>query len=260
MLMSLHNETEKHPNRAIITGASSGIGRATAIRFAQEGWEVCLTARRGELLQELMNELPTGKHLVCPGSYDDPATAQAIQVAIQQEWESIDALVNCAGVFLGADALQSTLEEWRRPFDIMVNGAIYLTRVAASMMPNGGRIIHVTSIHGDRAEKGSSAYAMAKAAINQYCRGLALELADRNVLVNAIAPGFIDTPMSVVNGVNELESEWFRRNYVEGHHLPLRRAGKPEEIAGVAFFLAGPDASYLTGQVITVDGGLTITF
>jgi NAD(P)-dependent dehydrogenase (short-subunit alcohol dehydrogenase family) len=212
------------------------------------------------LLQELLKELPAGKHLVCPGSYDDPATAQAMRTEIQQEWGSVNALVNSAGIYMGADAVNSSLEEWRKPFDIMVNGAVHLTRLAASLMPDGGRIIHVTSIHGDRAEKNSSAYSMAKAAINQYCRGLALELAERNILVNAIAPGFIDTPMSVVNGVNELESEWFRKNYVEGHHLPLRRAGRPEEIAGVAFFLAGPDASYLTGQVITVDGGLTITF
>jgi 3-oxoacyl-[acyl-carrier protein] reductase len=127
-------------------------------------------------------------------------------------------------------------------------------------MTSGGRVIHVTSIHGGRAEPNASAYAMAKAAINSFCRGLALELAGSGILVNAIAPGFIETPMSVVNGVNELESEWFKANYVTGHHLALRRPGKPEEIAGVAAFLAGPDATYLTGQVITVDGGLTITF
>jgi 3-oxoacyl-[acyl-carrier protein] reductase len=88
-----------------------------------------------------------------------------------------------------------------------------------------------------------------------------VELAPRGILVNAIAPGFIDTEMSIrADGVNELETEWFRTNYVEGQHLPLRRAGRPEEIAGVAAFLAGPDSTYITGQVITVDGGLTITF
>jgi NAD(P)-dependent dehydrogenase (short-subunit alcohol dehydrogenase family) len=172
----------------------------------------------------------------------------------------LDALVNCAGVYLGADPIVAPVAEWRRPLDIMVDGAVYLTRVAVPLMVNGGRIIHITSIHGERAEAGGSAYAMAKAALNQYCRALALELAPRGILVNAIAPGFVSTPMSIVDGVNELEGEWFLQNYVQGHHLPLKRAGQPEEIAGVAWFLAGPDASYVTGQVLTVDGGLTVTF
>jgi 3-oxoacyl-[acyl-carrier protein] reductase len=173
----------------------------------------------------------------------------------------VDALVNCAGVGLPEEVIHSPLAEWRKPFDSMVHGAVRMTRLAVPLMPEGGRIIHITSIHGERAEAGSSAYAMAKAALNQFCRSLALELAPRGILVNAIAPGFIDTEMSVgPDGVNELETEWFRANYVAGHHLPLRRAGRPEEIAGVAAFLAGPDATYLTGQIITVDGGLTITF
>ena len=246
--------------RVIITGASSGIGRATALRFAREGWDVCLVARRESLLQTLHAELSQGQHLVCAGSYDDPSTAARLDLILRSEWGSLDVLVNCAGVFMGADAIDSPLDEWRKPLDLMINGAVNMTRLSARLMQDGGRIIHVTSIHGERAERLATGYSMAKAAINQYCRGLALELASRNILVNAIAPGFIDTPMSVVNGVNELEGEWFRQNYIEGHHLPLKRAGQPAEIAGVAFFLAGPDASYLTGQVITVDGGLTITF
>jgi 3-oxoacyl-[acyl-carrier protein] reductase len=179
---------------------------------------------------------------------------------IQTSWGRLDALVNNAGIFITADAVESPLQTWREPFDIMFNGAVLMTRIAVPLMDKGGRIIHVTSVHGERAERGSSAYAMAKSAMNQYCRALALELAPKNILVNALAPGFVATPMSIVNGVDELESEWFRKNYIEGHHLPLKRAAQPEEIAGVAYFLASPDASYLTGQVITVDGGLTITF
>lgn len=246
--------------KVIITGASSGIGKAVAIRFAREGWHVCLVARRVSLLQEILAGLPTGQHLVCPGAYEDPHTAKQLQELVLAEWGSLDVLVNNAGVYLAADIIQSPLDEWRKPFDIMVNGAISMTRLAVPLMNQGGRIIHVTSIHGERVESRAGAYAMAKSAINQYCRALALELAPRNILVNAVAPGFVDTPMSIVNGVNELESEWFRKNYIEGHHLPLRRAAQPEEIAGVAYFLAGPDASYITGQIITVDGGLTITF
>jgi NAD(P)-dependent dehydrogenase (short-subunit alcohol dehydrogenase family) len=247
--------------KIIVTGASSGIGRATAVRFATDGWDVCLNARREAHLHELLNTVPAGDHLVCPGDYSSAAVAEAMDRTLRERWRHVDALVNCAGVSLTADAIQSPLLEWRKPFDIMVDGAVRMTRLAVPLMRDGGRIIHITSIHGERAEAGASAYAMAKAALNQFCRNLALELAPRGILVNAIAPGFVDTEMSVgADGINELHTEWFRANYVEGHHLPLKRAGRPEEIAGVAAFLAGPDATYLTGQIITVDGGLTITF
>ncbi|GLV54190.1 oxidoreductase [Dictyobacter sp. S3.2.2.5] len=250
----------KSRQKVIVTGASSGIGRATAQRFAQEGWDVCLTARREERLQQVRAELAPGHHIVCAGSYDHPETAERLLAALQAEWGHVDALVNCAGVSMAAAVIDSPLEEWRKPLDIMLNGAIAMTRLAVPLMPDGSRIIHVTSIHGERVENRSSAYALAKSAINHYCRALALELAPRNILVNAIAPGFVDTPMSVIDGVNELQSEWFRQNYIDGHHLPLKRAAQPEEIAGVACFLAGRDATYITGQIITVDGGLTIGF
>jgi len=247
--------------KVVVTGASSGIGRATAVRFARDGWDVCVNARRAGRLEELVRAFPPGQHLVCTGDYSEPLVQSQMEATLREQWGRVDALVNCAGIAQSAHVVESPIQEWRRPFDMMLEGGVGITRVCVPLMPNGGRIVHVTSIHGGRAEPGSSAYAMAKAALNQFCRGLAVELAPRGILVNAIAPGFIDTEMSLgPDGVSELETDWFRDNYVQGHHLPLRRAGRPEEIAGVAAFLAGPDATYLTGQVITVDGGLTITF
>jgi len=244
----------------MITGAASGIGRATATRFANEDYDLCLNDIQSEKLKALLNELPEGNHLLLHGSYADAKTIVEAEQLIQKNWGSLNALVNCAGMFEKTDPLQMEIEQWRVIFDRMLMGCLLTTRLAAKFMNNGGRIIHISSIHGTRAEKYASSYSMAKAAINQFCRSMALELADRNILVNAIAPGFVDTAMSIVDGQNELDTQWFRDNYVDNQHLPLRRAARPEEIAAVAFFLAGKDASYITGQVIVVDGGLTITF
>lgn len=244
----------------LITGAASGIGKATALRFAHEGYNVCANDVQEEKLTALINQLPQGNHITLPGSYADATTIKTATQLIAEKWGSLHVLVNCAGLFEKTDPIAMPVNEWRRVFDIMVNGTLQISRLAAQFMRQGGRMIHITSIHGTRAEQWASAYSMAKAAINQFCRSMAVELAPKNILVNAIAPGFVDTAMSVVDGVNELESDWFKNNYINSHHLPLKRAAQPEEIAGVAFFLAGKDASYITGQVITVDGGLTVTF
>jgi 3-oxoacyl-[acyl-carrier protein] reductase len=249
-------KTDK-PN-VLVTGAASGTGKATAIRFAAEGYDVCLNDIQD--MQDVFTLLSPGNHMMVTGNYADEKTMETCRALIRQNWGRLDVLVNCAGVSVRTVVTETTTDEWERIFHLMSRGAIQMSKLAIPFMGDGGRIIHITSIHGERAEFGSGSYAMAKAAINQYCRTLANELADRNILVNAIAPGFVNTPMSVVNGENELESEWFRSNYVDGHHLPLRRPAQPDEIAGVAFFLAGKDASYITGQVITVDGGLTTTF
>jgi 3-oxoacyl-[acyl-carrier protein] reductase len=246
--------------KILITGAASGIGRAVAQRFAAEGYDVCLNDLNGDALQTVFDALPPGNHLQVAGSYADPQTITAGETLIRQHWNRIDVLVSCAGISEATDPLSMSPERWRQIFDTMVNGCLLVSRLAATFMPDGGRMIHISSIHADHAEKGASSYSMAKAAINQFCRAMAVELAPRNILVNAIAPGFVNTAMSMVDGKSELESDWFRQNYIDGHHLPLRRAAAPEEIAGVAFFLAGKDASYITGQVLTVDGGLTITF
>lgn len=246
--------------KVLITGAASGIGKATAIRFANEGWNVCVNDIQTEKLGDVFALLPGHDHLMFAGSYAEADAVSQLRTLIAEKWGNLDVLVNCAGVSGRTDLLEMDPQQWRRIFDVMVNGCLLISRMSIGLMAGEGRIIHITSIHGERAEQYGSSYSMAKAAINQFCRSMALELADRNILVNAVAPGFVNTPMSITDGENELETQWFRDNYIEGNHLPLRRAADPEEIAGVVLFLAGKDASYITGQVITVDGGLTITF
>lgn len=247
----------------IITGASSGIGLCAARRFAAENWRVVLLARRKNVLEAVAAELPGARerHIAVDGDYSREETAgKLVQCLHCAGITAVDALVNCAGVIASEPIVGTDLAAWRAPFDTLLNGAILITRTVVPLMSNGGRIVHVTSIHAERAEKMASAYATAKAAIGQYCRSAALELAEQNILVNTVAPGFVDTPMSSASGSSELETDWFRSDYIEGRHLPLRRAGKPEEIAGVLYFLCGPDATYITGQTLIVDGGLTITF
>lgn len=248
--------------KVLITGTASGIGRATATRFAKEGFDVCLfdieLKKNEELLEALKADYP-GNHLLVQGDFAGEAGIQKAENLIAKNWNSLDVLVNCAGVFKKSNLLEMSVPQWKVVFDLMIDGCLLTTQMAVRLM-TAGRIIHITSIHGTRAEKYAGSYSTAKAAMNQFCRAMALELADRNILVNAIAPGFVDTNMAIVDGQNELETKWFKDNYIDNQHLPLRRAAEPEEIAGVAFFLAGADASYITGQVLVVDGGLTITF
>ena len=246
--------------KVLITGAASGIGRATAIRFANEGYDVCLNDVQSEKLTSLIAGLPPGNHLPLVGDYAEKETIIHGEKVIGNNWGKLDVLINCAGMFEKTDAFGMDIKRWRVVFDIMLNGCFLMSQLAVKFMKKNGRIIHITSIHGSRAEKHASSYATAKAAINQYSRSMALELADRDILVNTIAPGFVNTAMSIVEGESELDSQWFRDNYVDSQRLPLRRAANASEIAGVAWFLAGKDASYITGQVIHVDGGLTITF
>ncbi len=246
--------------KVLITGAASGIGRATALRFANEGYDVCMYDIQLEKLSALLEELPLGNHLFVHGSYDNRETILVCEKEIQSKWGNLDALVNCAGVFEKTHPIDTEIGRWKVVFDCMVDGCLLISNLAVKFMEKGGTIVHITSIHGDRVEKHSSSYSVAKAAINQYCRSMALELADQGILVNAIAPGFVNSGMSIIDGINELETQWFMDNYIVGDHLPLRRPAEPEEIASVALFLSSKDASYITGQVIAVDGGLSITF
>jgi NAD(P)-dependent dehydrogenase (short-subunit alcohol dehydrogenase family) len=146
---------------------------------------------------------------------------------------------------------------------VNLDAPVFLARTAArGMIGRGyGRIVNITSIHGEVGEETALSYDIAKAGLNQATRTLAIELGPHGVLVNAIAPGFVATRMSLrQDGRSELESDWFQDVYVKYGKLPLRRAAEPAEIASHVAWLASEQNTYLTGQVVTVDGGLTVTF
>ncbi|TAN21711.1 MAG: SDR family oxidoreductase [Chitinophagaceae bacterium] len=247
--------------RVIILGGSSGIGEATAKRFAGEGWQVLIASPDLGKCMEVMNKLEGNNHVVYSLDIRDDKQVEGLHQIVKAQFGSFDVLINSIGISQHLALIESDFSLWDSSLQIMLYGSVKACRALVPLINSGGRIIHITSIHSQRVAKGSSAYGMAKAAIAQLTRSLAIELAPRNILANAIAPGFIETPMSVKeDGKNELDSDWFKDNYIKGDHLPLKRAGKPEEVAGVAWFLAGPDATYITGSVITIDGGLTITF
>ena len=245
----------------IILGGGSGIGRATAERFAREGCRVVIAGPDANQLGNVLATLPGEGHLAIRLDVTAAPDLENLNRTVKDSLGGFDVLVNSVGISRKQGVVNSDFKQWDSSLQVMLYGAVRACRQLVPLLHDGGRIIHITSIHYMRVAPGSSAYGMAKAALTQFTRSLAVELADRGILANAIAPGFVDTPMSVKeNGTNELESEWFELHYVRGGHLPLKRAARPEEIAGAAWFLAGPDASYITGSVLTVDGGLTITF
>ena len=247
--------------KVIVLGGSSGIGKAIARRFAAESWQVLIACENMQKAKEALNELTGNKHHAFETDVRNEEQISALGDFVKEELGDFDVLINSVGISEGKPITCSDFKEWDNTLQVMLYGTVRTARALIPLIKDGGRIIHITSIHHNRVAVNSSAYGMAKAAVTQFTRSLAVEMASRNILVNAIAPGFVDTPMSVkADGKNELLSEWFTDNYIRYDHLPLKRAGHPEEIAGVAYFLSGPDASYMTGSVVTVDGGLTITF
>lgn len=247
--------------KCIVLGGGSGIGAAIALRFAREGCRVVIAGLDTAQLDSVVRLLPGEGHLAIRADVSVEADLDSLCRVVKGSLESFDVLVNSVGISRKHRVVEGDFEAWDSALQVMLYGAVRACRRLVPLLHDGGRIIHITSIHYMRVADGSSGYGMAKAALTQFTRSLALELADRGILSNAIAPGFVDTPMSIKeDGANELESDWFESQYVRGGRLPLKRAARPEEIAGAAWFLAGPDATYITGSVLIVDGGLTITF
>jgi len=240
---------------ALVTGAANGIGRAIAERCIAEGATVVAVDR-----EDLPDLGPSARPL--RWDLSDTESLDALVAEAESAAGPLDVLVNNAGVFDPQLAVDLTLDSYRAVLAVNLHAPVFLaSRAAPGMIERGyGRIVNITSIHGRFGEEQSLSYDVAKGGLEQATRTLAIELSRHGVLVNAIAPGFVSTRMSVVDGVNELESTWFEDVYVRYAKLPMRRYAMPAEIAEHVAWLASERNTYVTGQVLTVDGGLTVTF
>ena len=236
---------------ALVTGAASGIGRACAARLARDGHTV-VSLDRDPVAD------PPGP--VVRHDLADLEGLEAMLARVAADVGPIDILVNNAGIFVPTPVASLTLEDMRRVLDVnLLAGVLLAASTSRGMRERGwGRIISVSSIKDAFGEVGSLAYDIAKGGISQATRTLAVELGGDGILVNAVAPGYVNTAMSVIDGENELDSDWFKQHYLGTGRLPVRRAAEPEEIAGCVAWLAGEDSSYVNGAVVRVDGGLSV--
>jgi NAD(P)-dependent dehydrogenase (short-subunit alcohol dehydrogenase family) len=238
---------------AIVTGAANGLGRAVAARLRGDGFLVA-----GADIEPVPAGLDIAAwHL----DVADLDAHQGVLDHIERDLGPLSVLVNVAGISIPEPVGRLTVAAYRRQLAVMLDGPVWLARGAGLRMAErgAGRIVNVTSVHSAVSEPGSLAYDCAKAGLEAATRSLAVELGPRGVLVNSVAPGFVRTRMSIVNGVDELESDWFRDIYISHGRLPVRRPAEPAEIAAAVSHLVSPDNTYLTGQRIVVDGGMTIT-
>jgi len=240
---------------AIVTGGSRGIGRACVARLVTEGATVALIYRSNqEAADALVDELKDAPGEAHPFQADvaDFKRAHELVDQLVEQWERIDVLVNSAGIVQDGLMGMMTNEQWLQVIETNLNGTFNYCHALTQpmMMQRAGSIVNLSSTSSQFASRGQTNYAASKGGIEGLTRALAKELAQRKVRVNAVAPGMIETDMSQV--VRGIAGDQIKKV------IPLKRIGQPEEIANMVAFLASDEASYLTGQVIRVDGGLSL--
>jgi len=241
---------------AIITGASSGIGRAAAVRFAREGHAVVAVGRNADALAAVAGDITAAggaAEVVAADVTAADAPARIVGRAVER-FGGIDALVNAAGI-IGSGTIETTSDEaWDVMFDINVRAPFRLVRAAvAHLAERGGAVVNVSSVTGLRAFPGVLAYCASKAAIDQLTRCAALELAPKGVRVNAVNPGVVVANLHRRGGMGDEQYAAFLERSKETH--PLGRPGQPEEIAELIVFLATDRSGWITGDTIAIDGG-----
>ncbi|WP_257166458.1 SDR family oxidoreductase [Bradyrhizobium sp. SRS-191] len=236
---------------ALITGAARGIGLATAKRFLQEGWRVALLDIETKLLDEATFALKSPERtLALHCDVSDAATVADALERIAGRFGRLDALVNNAGVARFAPIMETSETDWQRILDVNLTGPFLCTRAAVPLMREhgGGAIVNITSISAVRASTLRSAYGTSKAALAHLTKQLAVELASAGIRVNAVAPGPVETAMAKAVHTPEIRADYHDA-------IPLNRYGLEEELAEAIFFLSSERSSYITGQVLAVDGG-----
>lgn len=237
---------------ALVTGGSRGIGRSICERFARDGAKVAVVARDGARAAETAAALEGEGHRGYACDVADSEAVNALVKQVEQDFGSLDILVNNAGVTADNLLVRIDDEAWDKVLNTNLKGAFNLIRAAAKgmMKRRSGRIINITSVVGLTGNKGQVNYSASKAGLIGLTKSVAKELASRSILCNAVAPGFIETEMTAGLGGDTKEALM--------QQIALGKLGSGEDIAGAVRFLAGPDASYITGQVLVVDGGMVI--
>jgi 3-oxoacyl-[acyl-carrier protein] reductase len=238
---------------ALVTGASRGLGRAIAEALARCGAKVACVARSLDKLNETVAAITdaggTAEAISC--DVTQGASIEQVVAAVLEKWEKIHILVNNAGITRDTLLARMSDEQWDDVIATNLRAPFLFTRAVTRPMMQAryGRIINIASVSGLMGNAGQANYSASKAGLIGFSRSVAKELASRNVTVNVVAPGFIETDMTAVLG-EAVQEEVKKR-------VPVKRLGKPEDVAAAVVYLASPAASYVTGQVLTVDGGLT---
>jgi 3-oxoacyl-[acyl-carrier protein] reductase len=237
---------------ALVTGASQGIGRACALALAQAGTQVALAARNQEKLAEVAAEIAAagGEASIFALDIASEESIQSCAKAVLAHYGKVEILVNNAGITRDGLMLRMKRADWDAVLSTNLTGTFLLTQAVLSSMLKArwGRIVNITSVVGETGQAGQANYAASKAGLIGLTKSLARELASRNITANAVAPGYIETPMTEV--LNEQQRAAMMTQ------IPLARAGTPEDIAQAVAFLASDAASYITGHVLDVNGGM----
>ena len=239
---------------AVVTGAGRGIGRAIALKFASAGADIACVSRTAENAEKVAAEIRALGRRAWAWAVDvsdGPAVAATAEKILEQAGK-VDILVNNAGVTRDGLVMRMSEADWDAVLDTNLKGAFLFTQALSRgfLKQRSGRIINISSVIGLMGNAGQCNYSSSKAALIGFTKSVAREFASRGITVNALAPGFIETDMTAAL-TEELRKELLQR-------IPLRSFGQPDDIAEAALYLAGPGARYVTGQVLTVDGGMVM--